>query len=78
MVVAYLRVSTEKQTLANQQNEITKFTDSRNLTVDRWVTEIVSGKKEGRTRKLGVLVRSMKRGDTLIVTELSSLRIIVS
>ena len=73
MVVAYLRVSTEKQTLANQQNEITKFTDSRNLTVDRWVTEIVSGKKEGRTRKLGVLVRSMKRGDTLIVTELSRL-----
>ncbi len=73
MVVAYSRVSTEKQTLANQQNEITKFTDSRNLTVDRWVTEIVSGKKEGRTRKLGVLVRSMKRGDTLIVTELSRL-----
>ena len=41
--------------------------------MDRWVTEIVSGKKEGRTRKLGVLVRSMKRGDTLIVTELSRL-----
>ena len=46
MVVAYSRVSTEKQTLANQQNEITKFSDSRNLTVDRWVTEIVSGKNE--------------------------------
>ena len=73
MVIAYLRVSTEKQTLANQQNEIAKFTDSRNLKVDRWVTEVVSGKKEGRARKLGGLVRRMKRGDTLIVTELSRL-----
>jgi len=73
MVVAYLRVSTEKQTLANQQNEISKFTDSRNLHVDRWVTEVVSGKKEGRERKLGSLMRRMKKGDTLIVTELSRL-----
>ena len=45
MIFAYLRVSTGKQTLANQQNEISKFTNSRNLQVDRWVTEIVSGKK---------------------------------
>lgn len=73
MIVAYLRVSTEKQTLANQQNEISKFADSRNLHVDRWVTEIVSGKKKGRERKLGTLLRRMKRGDTMIVTELSRL-----
>lgn len=73
MIAAYLRVSTGKQTLANQQNEIAKFTESRNLDVDRWVTEIVSGKKRGRERKLGSLVRRMKRGDTLIVTELSRL-----
>ncbi len=73
MVIAYLRVSTGKQTLANQQNEISKFTDSRNMRVDRWVTEVVSGKKSGRERKLGSLVRRMKKGDTLIVTELSRL-----
>ncbi len=73
MVIAYLRVSTGKQTLANQQNEISKFTDSRNMRVDRWVTEVVSGKKSGSERKLGSLVRRMKKGDTLIVTELSRL-----
>lgn len=73
MIAAYLLVSTGKQTLANQQNEIAKFTESRNLAVDRRVTEIVSGKKKGRERKLGSLVRRMKRGDTLIVTELSRL-----
>ncbi len=65
MIFAYLRVSTGKQTLANQQNEISKFTNSRNLQVDRWVTEI--------ERKLSSLVRRMKKGDTLIVTELSRL-----
>ena len=31
MIAAYLRVSTEKQTLANQQNEIARFAESRNL-----------------------------------------------
>ncbi len=72
-MIAYLRVSTGKQTLANQQNEISKFTDSRNMRVDRWVTEVVSGKKSGRERKLSSLVRRMKKGDTLIVTELSRL-----
>lgn len=59
--------------MANQQKEITRFTDSRNLVVDRWVTEIVSGKKCGCDRKLGALVRCLKKGDTLIVTELSRL-----
>lgn len=73
MIAAYVRVSTGKQTIANQQNEISKFTESRNLGVDLWVTEIVSGKTKGRDRKLGSLLRRMKKGDTLIVTELSRL-----
>ncbi len=73
MTVAYLRVSTEKQTLENQRNEIIRFADSRGMHIDKWVTEVVSGRKRGRDRKLGALVRRLKRGDTLIVTELSRL-----
>lgn len=73
MTVAYLRVSTEKQTLENQRNEIARFAESRNLHIDKWVTEVVSGRKRGRDRKLGAVVRRLKRGDTLIVTELSRL-----
>ena len=73
MVIAYLRVSTEKQTLENQENEISKFTHSHHLHVDRWVKETVSGSKTGHERKLGTLVRHMHKGDTLIVTELSRL-----
>ena len=46
MVVGYLRVSTEKQHLSNQQDEILRFAQTRNMEIDRWVTEVVSGKKE--------------------------------
>lgn len=73
MTVAYLRISTGKQHLRNQQEEIQRFAALHNLTVDRWLTEVVSGRKSGRERKLGALLRRMKRGDTLIVTELSRL-----
>lgn len=73
MTIAYLRISTEKQHLRNQQEEILRFATVRNLTIDRWLTEIVSGRKSGRERKLGRLLRCMKQGDTLIVTELSRL-----
>ena len=73
MVIGYLRVSTGKQHPANQQDEIKRFAASQNWTVDAWVTEIVSGKKSERDRKLGVLLRKMKRGDTLVVTEISRL-----
>ncbi len=73
MTVAYLRISTEKQHLENQREEILRFAARRDLRIDRWLTEIVSGRKSGRERKLGALLRRMKRGDTLIVTELSRL-----
>ena len=73
MIVGYLRVSTGKQNLANQQDEIRRFAESRNFTVNSWVTEVVSGKKNERERKLGTLLKRMKPGDTLIVTEISRL-----
>lgn len=73
MIVGYLRVSTSRQHLANQQNEIRRFAENRNWTVDRWVTEVVSGKKHEKERQLGRLLRRMKQNDTLVVTEISRL-----
>lgn len=73
MIVGYLRVSTEKQHPANQQDEIRRFAKNRNWEVDVWVTEVVSGKTRERDRKPGTLLRRMKRGDTLVVTEISRL-----
>ena len=73
MIIGYLRISTGKQHLANQQDEIQRFAESKNFTIDSWVTEIASGKKHERDRKLGALLKRMKPGDTLIVTEISRL-----
>ena len=73
MVIAYLRVSTEKQHLENQQSEITRYAELKGITIDRWVTEIISGKTVQNKRKLGALIKSLHTGDTLIVTEISRL-----
>lgn len=48
MITGYLRVSTSKQNLANQQDEIRRFAESRQLTIDNWVTEVAS-RQETRT-----------------------------
>ena len=73
MIVAYLRVSTGHQVLDNQSNEISKYADAKGIIIDKWVTEVVSGKRKGSERKLGAAIKKMKEGDMLIVTEISRL-----
>ena len=73
MVVAYLRVSTNKQHLENQQQEIKKFAAHRGLDIDKWYHDVVSGKVHSNDRKLGDLLESLQEGDCLIVTEVSRL-----
>lgn len=73
MIVGYLRVSTGKQNPYNQEDEIRRFAAGRNLNIDLWVTEVASGSKNRRERKLGGLLGRMRQGDTLIVTEISRL-----
>ena len=68
MVIAYLRISTGKQHIANQQDEIMRFALSKDLEIHKWVTEVVSGKKAKKERKLGKTLRRLKQGDILIVT----------
>lgn len=73
MIYAYIRVSTEKQTVENQKLEIERFCESRNLKVDKWIKETVSGIKAKENRRLGALLKRMKKGDTLIISEISRL-----
>lgn len=73
MVIAYLRVSTEKQTLENQRGEITRFAEAKGLAVQRWRMEKASGIKSKEERKLEGVLRGMKAEDVLIVSEMSRL-----
>ena len=72
-VVGYLRVSSDKQTVASQRIGIDSYCLANALSIDRWVEEAVSGVKEIRKRKLGGLIPNLQKGDTLIVAEISRL-----
>lgn len=73
MVYAYIRVSTDKQTVENQRFEVQKFATEKGFVIDKWVSETASGTKTFNDRKLGPLLKKMKKGDTLIITEISRL-----
>lgn len=73
MIVGYLRVSTGKQNIENQREEISRYAEQNGMTIDVWVSEIVSGKQKSSGRKLGRTISKMKQGDTLIVSEVSRL-----
>lgn len=72
-IYAYIRVSTAMQSYDSQEYEIRKYCKNRNIAIDRWVTESVSGTAAVEKRTLGRLIRRMRKGDTLICTELSRL-----
>jgi len=72
-VFAYLRVSTQLQTIESQRYEIGKWCSQKGLRVDVWVNESISGTVAWDKRKLGKAIRKMKSGDLLVCTEISRL-----
>ncbi|MGK6352235.1 master DNA invertase Mpi family serine-type recombinase [Parapedobacter sp. DT-150] len=73
MIYGYIRVSTDKQTVENQRFEINDFCGRSKVVVNRWIEETISGSKNVEDRKLGRLLKRMKKGDILICSELSRL-----
>jgi DNA invertase Pin-like site-specific DNA recombinase len=73
MNYGYIRVSTDKQTTENQKFEIKKYTEGCEILIDEWIEETISATKKLEDRKFGQLLNRMKKGDQLIVTELSRL-----
>lgn len=73
MIYGYIRVSTDKQTVENQRFEINQFCEDKEMIVNKWVEETISGTKKIEERELGKLLKKMKKGDILICSELSRL-----
>ena len=73
MIYGYLRVSTEAQDLASQKVGIDSYCEKNNITISQWVEEKVSGVKEIKSRRLGFLQSRLRKGDILIVSEISRL-----
>lgn len=72
-VISYLRVSTDKQDIDNQRLEIEKYTEKLGLNVDQWIQVEMSSRKTLDKRKIDELLSTLKKGDTLLVSELSRL-----
>ncbi len=67
---AYIRVSTDDQTVENQRHLI----ESRGYVIDEWLCDQgVSGTKNWRRRDIAQAVEDAKRNDRIIVAELSRL-----
>ena len=73
MIYGYIRVSTDKQTVENQRFEINNFCTKQDIVVHKWIEETISGTKNVDERKLGKLLKKMKKEDILICSELSRL-----
>lgn len=73
MIYGYVRVSTEQQHLENQTHEIQNFANNNGIQIAKWVEETISSRKPLNERKLGKLLKKLKKNDILIATELSRL-----
>ncbi len=72
-ITGYLRVSTDRQDLANQEFTVLKLANEKGWKWVDFVEETVSGTVSYKDRKLGLLLNELKKGDVLIVAELSRL-----
>ncbi len=73
MIYGYIRVSTDKQTLENQEFEINNFCAKEGIVIDKWIMETISGTKDFEKRQLGKILKKLKKDDTIICSEISRL-----
>lgn len=71
MNYAYLRVSTDQQDTENQKLGILEYANNRNISIDTFIEDIVSGTKDWQKRALGDIIQSTNAGDVLIFAEVS-------
>ena len=73
MVIGYIRVSTESQSVQNQKHKILEFAQQKKMIIDEFVEIEISSKKSQKDRLLDELFEKLSHGDVLICTELSRL-----
>jgi DNA invertase Pin-like site-specific DNA recombinase len=73
MNYGYIRVSSDKQTVENQRFEINNFCHRKEMKIDGWIEETISGTKSYNKRELGKLLNKVQKDDLIICAELSRL-----
>jgi len=72
-VYAYLRKSTDDQNTETQKLAIYAYAHKRGLKIQQWFDIDCSTRKSTKERRIDELLESIKKGDTLIISELSRL-----
>lgn len=62
MIYGYVRVSTDKQSLQNQEFEINNFCQMQQIKIDKWIAEMISGTKDFEKTKIGNFAQKIKKG----------------
>ena len=70
---AYIRVSTDAQDLNNQRHGVIEYAKKNGLEPLHFFEDTASGKKSWKERDLGSLIKQAKKGDVLLVAEISRL-----
>ena len=71
--IAYLRVSTVQQDAGSQRLAILEYARKHGFLVDDFVEATARGQSSAKHRRLDELIGTLKRGDRLVVSELSRL-----
>jgi len=72
-VVGYVRVSSDKQTVKNQEHSILQYCNQNGMTLDETIEVSLSSRRTIKQRRIDELLEKLQAGDTLIVSELSRL-----
>lgn len=72
-VYGYIRVSSDKQDLFKQKHLLLEFAQSNQMMINEFIEVEISSRKDKTKRKIDFLIKEMKKGDILIVAELSRL-----
>jgi len=73
MVIGYIRVSTEKQSILNQKHKLLEYAQMNKLIINEFIELEISSKKTQKDRLLDDIFNKLKNDDILICTELSRL-----
>jgi DNA invertase Pin-like site-specific DNA recombinase len=71
--IAYLRISTGSQDLANQKLAVLDYARQKRFAIDRFIEAQVSSRKGRDQRRIEELLGTLAAGDRLVVSELSRL-----
>jgi DNA invertase Pin-like site-specific DNA recombinase len=71
--IAYLRVSTNRQDLENQRLEIQNYAKAKGLSIDEFIKFRITSRRRTKDRGIDELLQKLRKGDILIVSELSRL-----